>query len=796
MFKLKDLGYNPQAQSEAIVAKDKYRFTILSDALIRFEYSEDAQFTDAATTMVFNRDFPLVDFEVYEDKGNLHIVTDKLHIKYDQKEPSPYGFQIRVFDAGIIYHFGDEFSEAYEEFNLGGTVRTLDRVDGSTDIGMGLLSAQGYSVVDDSKSVVINDAGWFEARKEQAVDLYFFGHARDYQGALDDFYSLSGQTPLLPRFSLGNWWSRYYAYTDTEYLELMDKFSEHEIPISVAVIDMDWHITDVDPKYGSGWTGYTWNRDLFPDPEKFLDTLHDNDIKTSLNVHPAEGVRAFEESYEAMAQRLDIDPQSERTIEFDFADPEFIQAYFEEIHHPLEAEGVDFWWLDWQQGTVSRMEGLDPLWPLNHFHYLDNAERNERGLIFSRYAGLGSHRYPVGFSGDTLNTWASLDFQPYFTSRASNVGYTWWSHDIGGHMHGILNPELQVRWMQYGVYAPILRMHSSNNPFINKEPWLFDAYTEELLTKALQERYRLVPYLYTMNFKTAYENIPLVRPLYFLNPDAIEAYQVKNEYYFGTELIACPLTKKVDKETQVSEFSAYLPEGDYFDFYNGRYYRGGKSIKLFRNIEETAVFAKAGAIVPLDNSREYSNRLDNPEDLLIKVFTGADGEFTLIEDDGSKKRPNKDEVARTRFSFKYNDAKDSIFTIHPVEGDTTAIPEKRNYTIRLYGIHMSAVEAKGSNFLRYDYNQKENYLEIKVNNVDINEKLELKFENTKTKLAVELERIYDVLDRMEILYDLKEFIYYYIKDNGLNEATISSLYARVSNPKVVDVIAEFLYART
>ncbi len=195
-------------------------------------------------------------------------------------------------------------------------------------------------------------------------------------------------------------------------------------------------------------------------------------------MHPAEGVHAHEERYAAIARRMGVDPDSELPIDFDPTDPAFLEAYLEELHHPREAEGVDFWWLDWQQGGVTRMPGLDPLWLLNHFHFLDAGRPRPDGtarrpLTFSRYAGVGSHRYPIGFSGDTVITWASLDFQPYFTATASNVGYGWWSHDVGGHFFGYKDDELAVRWTQFGVFSPITRLHSSDGPFNTREPWRY-----------------------------------------------------------------------------------------------------------------------------------------------------------------------------------------------------------------------------------------------------------------------------------------------------------------------------------
>lgn len=234
--------------------------------------------------------------------------------------------------------------------------------------------------------------------------MYFFGYGHRYIEAVRDFYRLTGPTPLLPRFAMGNWWSRYYRYTQDGYLALMDRFKREGIPFTTSVIDMDWHrVDDVDPKYGSGWTGYSWNRELFPDPPAFLADLHRRGLRTTLNVHPRDGVRAFEDAYPEVAKRVGIDPATEENVEFDLTNPDFVDAYFD-MHHRMEAEGVDFWWLDWQQGGVTRQKGLDPLWMLNHMHYLDSGRGGNWPLTFSRYAGPGSHRYPVGFSGDTIVT--------------------------------------------------------------------------------------------------------------------------------------------------------------------------------------------------------------------------------------------------------------------------------------------------------------------------------------------------------------------------------------------------------
>ena len=286
------------------------------------------------------------------------------------------------------------------------------------------------------------------ARDADYRDLYFFGYGHDYVGCLREYGQVSGRVPMVPRYALGNWWSRYWDYRQNELRDLMVEFHEKQVPLSVCIIDMDWHITRTG-NASSGWTGYTWNREQWPDPDGFIAWLHEQGLRTAMNLHPADGIWPHEAQYEAMARWMGQDPQSQEPVHFDLADPRFVEGYFDILHHPMEAEGVDFWWLDWQQGqrmVHSRRpvaEVMDPLWWLNHLHFYD-LRRNgtKRPFIFSRWGGLGNQRYPIGFSGDSWVTWATLEFQPYFTATASNVAFGWWSHDVGGHSAGTEDPEL------------------------------------------------------------------------------------------------------------------------------------------------------------------------------------------------------------------------------------------------------------------------------------------------------------------------------------------------------------------
>ena len=686
------LDTHPVADRANVVQGDHYRITVLDDGLVRLEHSESGGFEDRASQTVVNRAFGPTRFTVNESDDLLEIHTDRLHLVYDKGPFTTHGLSVQA--KGGYHSLDSVWRFGLETKNLGGTARTLDDVDGSLPLENGVLAHNGVAVVDDSRTVLLQDDGWIASRRPGNLDLYVFAYGRDYRRALRALYELTGPTPVLPRYALGNWWSRYHPYTAEEYLALVDRFRDEHVPLSVAVIDMDWHLVDIAPEHGSGWTGYTWNTELFPDPPAFLQALHERGLATALNVHPAEGVHAHEAAYAAMAKRMGIDPDGELPIAFDPTDPEFLEAYFEELHHPLEEEGVDFWWLDWQQGGVTKINGLDPLWLLNHFHYLDSARSGRVPLTFSRYAGIGSHRYPIGFSGDTWITWESLDFQPYFTATASNAGYGWWSHDIGGHFKGYKDDELATRWVQLGVFSPINRLHSGLNPFNSKEPWRFSSDAERVMKRFLRLRHQLLPYLSTMNVR-AHEGQPLVSPMYYDHPEEPEAYTVPNQFMFGTELLVAPITSPADRSTLLGRVKAWLPEGEWVDVFTGLRYDGGRTVYLHRPLDSIPVLARAGAILPLTPVEEVGGGTGPSETVELHVYPGADGELTLVEDDDDGR------WARTRIT--YDDASREV-TVHATEGDVATVPPSRRYDVRVHE-EADAADVAGRIFTVLDHAQ-------------------------------------------------------------------------------------------
>ena len=660
----------PQAHPDAIIQGPHYRFTILTDRLIRYEWSHDGKFEDRASTFAINREFPVPKFKVIDHGHELEIVTDYCHIEYDKKRFSTSGlfanFNAKVTLWGAQWRYGETLPEW--RANLGGTARTLDGVDGRCDMGSGALSRQGYASIDDSKSMLFDGHGFVAGRNPgDRIDGYLFFYGLDYKETMKAYYAVSGSQPLLPRWALGNWWSRYYAYEQQEYLDLMDQFREKNMPLSVAVIDMDWHLVNDDRVTHAGWGGYTWDDKLFPDPVKFGKELHRRNLKITLNDHPHPGIHAFEDSYKEMAKFMGHDTSEKHPIVWDPTNPKFLEAFFKIVHRNVEKAACDFWWIDWQQGEHSKIAGVDPLWVLNHFQFLDTARTYKTPLVFSRFAGPGSHRYPVGFSGDSMITWDSLAFQPEFTATASNIGYGWWSHDIGGHYGGYRDDELVTRWVQYGVFSPIFRLHSSNSQWSSKEPWLYGKEFELVMENHLRLRHRLLPYLYNANILSASNDEPIVQPIYWRYPEIEEAYSVPNEYFFGPDLIAAPITRARCKQTGLAWVNAWLPPaGRYVDIFTGIVYDGNRQLNLYRTLDSIPVFAGEGSIIPLDANPFPANGCPNPTAFEILVVIGKDGQCSILEDPADDSPASKKAAPDTaeRGSLVQYDQKSGKLTAH------------------------------------------------------------------------------------------------------------------------------------
>lgn len=671
------------AYPQATLRFKNFRFTLLTERMLRIEFSPSEIFEDRPSQVFWYRNQPLPKTEI--EQTPVRLVIDTAHYKltcenYD-KANDLQSIRILIKESNQTIKIDDPNPGL-----LPGTARTLDEADGTIPLKPGLLSRSGWAQLEDTSSLIFNSQGWLEPRPHAARyrDLYLLVSGSDYKNALQDYQKVAGTPDLLPRAFLGNWWSRYWEYTQQDLLQLVERFSRDEIPLSTLIIDMDWHITKTGNDC-SGWTGFSWNRSLFPDPSTLLTWLHDHGLITALNLHPAEGIHAHEDQYPAAANALGVNPQSKQPLPFNIADPNFAKTYFDQILHPLEDQGVDFWWLDWQQGEFTQLPGLDPLWWLNHLHYFDLGRTNaKRPAIFSRWGGPGNHRYPIGFSGDTIVSWQSLAFQPWFTTSAANVAYGWWSHDIGGHMRGMEDHELYVRWVQFGVLSPIFRLHSTKDEFIDRHPWHADEEVLKQTRRAMQFRHALIPYLYSMAYRNQQQGLPPITPLYYDWPTEEDAYIPANQYMFGTELMAAPVTSPTDPEIGKAKEGVWLPPGEWFEFFSGINHEGYRWQINYYDLKDVPLFAKAGSIIPLQTETHH-NGVSNPSKLDLHVFAGQDGTFTLYEDDGTSQDYIINGGATTTCNSLFTDSSLGVF-ISPVEGDSVHIPADRAYRILFRGV--------------------------------------------------------------------------------------------------------------
>ncbi|MFR4849558.1 TIM-barrel domain-containing protein [Alistipes finegoldii] len=691
---------NPKADAKAVVTSGNARFTVLTPQLIRMEWSADGQFEDRATLTFVNRETPVPEFKVRESKSKLTITTPALTLTYLKNGKFSDKNLKAVFTLNgkeVVWTPGMENPQ-----NLLGTTRTLDGADGSKlkePMEQGILSRAGWSLIDDSQRHVLTPDGseweeWVEARPEgDRQDLYLFAYGHDYKQALADYALVAGRAPMPPKYTLGYWWSRYWQYSDNEFVDLVNKLKSMDVPIDVLIVDMDWHETwglrkSNSPKdeYGQriGWTGYTWQKELFPSPANFLKWTENEELKVALNLHPASGIQPYEAVYDDFTKEYGWSEKG-KSVPFKIDERKWAEAYFKTVLEPMERDGVDFWWLDWQQWKESKYTpGLSNTFWLNHT-FFNHAERQNPGLrpfIYHRWGGLGSHRYPLAFSGDTYATWPMLAYLPYFTATASNVNYGWWGHDIGGHMfhktQKATDPELYTRWLQYGVFTPIFKTHSTKDPRIERCIWCFPDHMF-LMRDAIRLRYTLAPYIYNAARENYDTGVGMCRPMYYDYPESDKAYETSEQFMFGNDILATTITQPVDSITGLAPRTIWFPEGAWFDCATGSMYEGGRTEELHYTLAENPHYAKAGSIIPM-NPATVKN-LQQPCDTLVLTFIpGGDGQLRYYEDDGMSQQ-YKTNYAVTTVSKK-QEGNTVRVRISPREGSFAGASDSRSYELR------------------------------------------------------------------------------------------------------------------
>ena len=754
-----------------MVVEGNARFTILTSQLLRMEWNENAVFEDRASLTFVNRRLSVPEFKVRRKGGSLIIETSDLKLTYKVNSGcfTKDNLKVEFITSGkkMVWYPG-----ADDSANLMGTTRTLDNADGRKlgfdKLEKGILSRDGWSLVDDSSSYLFDETGWVAARNEgNKQDWYLFAYGHQYREALADYSKVAGAAPLPPRYVFGYWWSRYWQYSDSELRDLMNRLRSIDIPVDVLIIDMDWHETWglsnelKKDEYGEyiGWTGYTWQKELFPNPKNMFTWAHKAGLKTALNLHPASGIMPYEEPYERFCKEYGWDKPG-KSVPYHLDEKKWADAYYKAVLKPIEEQGNDFWWLDWQQWRQSKYNpGLSNTFWLNHvfFNYAKDNHPDKRPFLYHRWGGLGSHRYPLGFSGDTYITWASLEYQPEFTATSANVNYGYWGHDLGGHMFHTktehTNPERYTRWLQYGVFSPLYKIHPTKHPNIERYPWLFPDHVFQMV-EAFHLRYALVPYIYNAARRNFDQGVAICHPLYYDYPETDAAYEHPREFMFGEDVLATCIAVPCDTLTGLATIDMWFPEGDdWFDMSSGVMYKGGTKKDIAYTIDENPWYVKAGTIIPMNPAHVRS--LQNPCDtLVLTAIPGANGQLSYYEDDGVSQR-YQTEYSVTRITQTRSSELVEL-CIEPAQGNYDGMKSTRSLELRFpctrtpSRVTVNGVEILYDRFAeggQWTYDSYTLSPVIYLNDVPVNEKVIVKLELAPGRTDEELYGLQRIFSR-------------------------------------------------
>lgn len=668
------LGLRPAAAVNPVTV-GQARFTVITPNCIRLEYSPKGNFIDAPSLFAANRAARFNGFRQSQEGAATVIDTGAIRLSYTPDGLSFSGSNLRAEikrgHESIAWAPG-----ASNPGNLGGTIRTLDGADGAEDLGEGLLSRDGWYLLDDSHSDLLTK-DWVQMRPTDAgTDWYLFGYGDDYKAALKSLTTVGGPVPMPRKYALGAWYSRYWPFSSSDYRQLVAEYGQHDFPLDNMVLDMDWH--------RDGWTGWSWNRKLLPDAEELLPWLHSQGLHVTLNLHPADGVGPQEDQYAAFMRDMGADPSAKQTLPFDAGDKKYMDTLFADVFAPLEKNGVDFWWLDWQQYPFTRsVPDLTNLFWLNTLLYDHTAQGGQRGLSFSRWAGWGDHRHPIHFSGDASTSFPMLAFEVPFTSTAGNVGCFFWSHDIGGHNRG-RNEESYTRWVQFGATSPVLRSHSTRDALTDRRPWNYPLWAENSMRVSFHLRSELFPYIYSSAWETCRDTVPLDRPLYFDNPRDEHAYHNAQEYLFGDNLLAAPVVMPGVGPKKIGWQTVWFPQGTWYNSFTGERYDGGTDALVTADINEFPLYVRGGVPIPM---QPYQARMATASltTLRVRCYPGEDGQtgkFTLYEDDGVTQAYEKGKFATTPLSYARHGDTVTV-TVGAAKGHYAGQPARRSVIVEL-----------------------------------------------------------------------------------------------------------------
>jgi len=664
---------NLKVDSKSIVMGEKFRIQVLTERLIRLEYSEQGKFVDSASALVLKRNFPTPEFTIKEDTNFLYIETKYIKLKYLKNTK----FSEKSLSATIVYSKKEWFYTQKEVKNYGGTTVSLDNITKMPSLDKGLFSLDMFLTIDDSNSLLLDENSNVYKREDGNKDIYLLAYSNDLNEVLKDYYTLTGYPAFIPRYALGNWWSRDIPYQDEHIIPLLNKFKMNNVPISIFLFDNDWSLKNSSL---SKTSGFTFNNNLIKSPENLINIMHQMGVKVGVKVNPKDGIFSHENNFATAREYVQVNKKG--YIDFNPFDARFMDLYLKIFIHPLENLGIDLFWNDYDV-----LENRNSLFVLNDYMKKDLERNGKRSLVLGRNANFAPHRYPILYSGHNKIDFEVLKFLPLFNITSANIGVSYWSHDVGGSTGGIEDDELYIRSVEFGVFSPFLRFNTESGTYYKREPWRWDVVTNNIVSYYLRLRNQLIPYIYTEMYHYHKDGIPLIRPFYYDYPFAYDDPVYTNQYFFGSSILISPIIKTKDPLINRTIQRFFIPEGIWYDFKSGKKFIGNKKYVSFYNIEDYPVFVKAGGIIPLAGINDLMST-DVPKELEIHVFPGASNSYNLYEDDGLTNNYLDGKYSVTTIEYNYL-ANNYTLIIRNTDGKNDLLFQKRNYKIRFRNTKMA-----------------------------------------------------------------------------------------------------------
>ena len=523
----------------------------------------------------------------------------------------------------------------------------------------------------------VKDETVFRSPAANAVDYTVFVGSADE--IIASYRELTGKAPLMPRWALGYIHCRERYHSSDEILQTANRFRSEGLPVDVLV--QDWQYWG---KYG--WNAMRFDEDHYPDPKALTDSLHAMNMRLMVSVWSK-----IDKNSEVGKQMLSDNYYIPGTDWIDFFNPDAAAAYWQNFSTRLVPLGIDAWWQDATEPENDDLKGrrvnngkwagedVRNVYPLlvnkTVYEGLFNSKllnskfkTGLRPMILTRCGFPGIQRYGSAmWSGDVGNDWETFRRQLTAGLGMQAAGIPWWTYDAGGFFRpgnqysDKAYIERMLRWIETSVFLPLMRVHGYMS---NTEPWNYGAEAQAAIARSLNERYRLLPYIYSHAAEIASQGSTLMRPLVFDFPGDSKALDQKYEYMFGRSLLISPVT-----EPSVTLWTTYLPrnEGGWYDYYTGRHYEGGQSVTTDVAADFIPVFVRAGSIIPVKGDE-------------VLLYPGADGSFTLYEDDGATRDYEQGQCSR--ITFQWDDASRRL-TISKRQGKYQGMPNRRTYHVKL-----------------------------------------------------------------------------------------------------------------